>query len=97
MLDPVQNQALRLYLGAFRTSPVESLRVEANEMSLYKRRIKLSMRYAFKLYTNKHNPTRKSVFSPQYRNLFDNKPIAIKPFGLRMEKHLHDVDIRLEI
>ena len=27
MLDPMQNQALRLCLGAFRTSPVESLRV----------------------------------------------------------------------
>ena len=65
MLDPIQNQALRLCLGAFRTSPVESLRVEANEMSLYKRRIKLSMQYAVKLYTNKHNPTHKIVFSPQ--------------------------------
>ena len=96
MLDPIQNQALRLCLGAFRTSPVESLRVEANEMSLYKRRIKLSMQYAVKLYTNKHNPTHKIVFSPQYRNLFDNKPNAIKPFGLRLEKHLHDADIRLE-
>src|SRR4030088_1204527 len=30
MLDPVQNQALRLCLGAFRTSPVDSLQVEAN-------------------------------------------------------------------
>ena len=96
MLDPIQNQALRLCLGAFRTSPVESLRVEGNEMSLYKRRIKLSMQYTVKLYTNKHNPTHKIVFSPQYRNLFDNKPNAIKPFGLRMEKHLHDADIRLE-
>ena len=28
--------------------------------------------------------------------MFDNKPNAIKPFGLRMEKHLHDADIRLE-
>ena len=31
MLDPVQNQALRLCLGAFRTSPADSLCVEANE------------------------------------------------------------------
>ena len=64
MLNPIQNQALRLCLGAFRTSPVESLRVEANEMLLYKRRIKLSMQYAVKLYTNRHNPTHKIVFSP---------------------------------
>ena len=30
MLDPFQNQALRVCLGAFRTSPVESLQVEEN-------------------------------------------------------------------
>ena len=39
-------------------------------------------------YTNRHNPIHKIVFSPQYRTLFDNKPNAIKSFGLRMEKHL---------
>ena len=33
MLDPIQNQGLRLALGAFRTSPVESLQAEANEPS----------------------------------------------------------------
>ena len=54
------------------------------------------MQYAVKLYTNKHNPTHENGFSPQYRNMFDNKPNAIKPFGLRMEKHLHDANIRLE-
>jgi hypothetical protein len=37
MLEPVQNQALRLCLGAFRTSPVESLQVEANEPPLASR------------------------------------------------------------
>ena len=34
MLDPIQNQALHLCLGAFRTSPASSLLVEANEMPL---------------------------------------------------------------
>ena len=32
MLDLIQNQALRLCLGAFRTSPATSMHVEANEM-----------------------------------------------------------------
>ena len=40
MLDTVHHQGLRLALGAFRTSPVESLYVEANEPSLYLRREK---------------------------------------------------------
>ena len=36
--DPIHNQGLRLTLGAFRTSPVASLYVEADEPSLYSRR-----------------------------------------------------------
>ena len=35
MLDPIYNHGLRLALGAFRTSPVASLYVEADEPSLY--------------------------------------------------------------
>ena len=38
LLDTVHHQGLRLSLGAFRTSPVESLYVEANEPSLENRR-----------------------------------------------------------
>ena len=33
-LIPIQNQALRLCLGAFRTSPMHSLHVQANELPL---------------------------------------------------------------
>ena len=49
ILDTVHHQGLRLALGAFRTSPVESLYVEANEPSLYNRRIKLGLQYLTKL------------------------------------------------
>jgi hypothetical protein len=42
----LHHQGLRLSLGAFRTSPVESLHVEANEPSLENRDIKLGMQYA---------------------------------------------------
>src|SRR5215471_20655783 len=37
ILDPIQNQALRLCLGAFRTSPIISMQVEANEPPLWLR------------------------------------------------------------
>ena len=52
MLDPIHHQGLRLALGAFRTSPSESLLAEANEPSLYNIRLKLSMQYALKLKSN---------------------------------------------
>ena len=57
MLDPIHHQGLRLALGAFRTSPSESLLAEANEPSLYNRRLKLSMQYALELKSNPSNPT----------------------------------------
>ena len=41
-LDPVHNQGLRLSLGAFRSSPVESLYVEAHEPPLEIRRENLN-------------------------------------------------------
>ena len=46
MLDPIHNQGHRLCLGAFRTSPVESLYVDAHEPCLGARRAKLSLSIA---------------------------------------------------
>ena len=40
-LDTIHHQGIRLALGAFRTSPADSLLVEANEPSLNDRREKL--------------------------------------------------------
>src|SRR5437867_6358359 len=56
MLDPIQNLSLRLCLGAFRTSPVESLQIEANEPPLSSRRNKLAIQYAKKIKSNPTNP-----------------------------------------
>ena len=39
-LDPIHHQGLRIALGAFRTSPAQSLYVEAHEPSLTSRRLK---------------------------------------------------------
>jgi len=38
VLDPIHHQGLRIATGAFRTSQVESLYIESNEESLYRRR-----------------------------------------------------------
>ena len=51
-LDAIHHQGLRLALGTFRTSPVKSLYVEANEPWLNLRRKKLAMQYFLKLRSN---------------------------------------------
>ena len=66
ILDTVHHQGLRLALGAFRTSPVTSLYVEADEPSLTLRREKLSLQYAIRLAANPSNPAFKVTFSPQF-------------------------------
>jgi Reverse transcriptase (RNA-dependent DNA polymerase) len=63
-LDRVQNSALRICLGAFRTSPIASLHVEAGEMPLNLRREKLTLQYVLKLESNSANPTYKCILKP---------------------------------
>ena len=94
MLDPIHNQGLRLALGAFRTSPVASLYVEADEPSLYSRREKLSLQYAIRLAANPSNPAHKVTFPPNYVNLYERKPKAIKSFGIRISPLLESANIK---
>ena len=70
MLDPLHRQGLRLALGAFRTSPVASLYVEAEEPSLTTRREKFSLQYAIRLAENPSNPAHEVTFPPKYTDLY---------------------------
>ena len=88
-LEPVQNQALRLALGAFRTSPVSSLHVEANEMPMQIRRHYLSLQYALKVYANCENPAHALIHVPgNISNFYSSKPNAIRPFFSRIAESL---------
>ena len=93
MLDPVHIQGLRLCLGAFQTSPVESLYVDAHEPCLAARRAKLSLRYASKIKSLPKHPTHDAVFDIRYMKLFDARPNAIRTFGLRIKQFLTDSNI----
>ena len=96
MLDTVHHQGIRLSLGAFRTSPVESLYVEANEESLYRRRERLSLQYAIKLSSTPNNPTFDTVFRPKYSEIFAIRPNAIPTFGLRIKDLIDEANINIE-
>ena len=96
MLDTVHHQGIRLSLGAFRTSPVESLYVEANEESLYRRRERLPLQYAIKLSSTPNNPTFDTVFRPKYSEIFAIRPNAIPTFGLRIKDLIDEANINIE-
>jgi hypothetical protein len=88
MLDTIHHQGLRLALGAFRTSPVESLYAEAGEPSLHLCRKKLSLRYVTRISSNSKNPAKNIIFKPSYIEKFVDKPKEVKPLGLRLKDNL---------
>ena len=81
----LDHQGLRLILGAFRTSSVESLYSEAHEAPLSLRRQKLAMQYFIKIISCPTNPAFHCIVHPLYKPLFDRKENAIKPFGFRIQ------------
>ncbi|MDA3086478.1 reverse transcriptase domain-containing protein, partial [Campylobacter sp. CS_ED1] len=95
-LDTIHNQALRLALGAFRTSPVESLYVEANEPSLEHRREQLSLQYAARAAANPSNPAHEVIFSKTDTKYYDKRPKAIRPLSLRLQESLENTNISPE-
>ena len=81
-LDPIHNQALRICLGAFRTTPLASLYVEANINSLENRRQLANMNYYFRIHQiEKQN---------RHSNIIDferNFPISnTKTFGFKVRE-----------
>jgi ribonuclease HI len=92
-LNTIHHALMRLCLGAFRTSPVESLYVLAKEPSLSLRRIKLSMQYLVKLKACPTNPAFDPIFHPKYCQIYANKEKTIKPLGLRMQCYLDIIKI----
>ena len=79
MLDPIHHQGFRLALGAFRTSPIASLYVEADEPSLNTRRKKLSLQYAIRIAENNSNPAHEVTYQPKYIDRFFLSPLTF-PF-----------------
>ena len=75
-------------LGAFRTSLVESVYVDAHEPSLGTRRVKLSLQNASKFKSVRKHPTNDAVFRNKYTKLFDTRPYANCTFGLRIKYFL---------
>ena len=94
MLHPIHNQGLRLALGGFRTSPVASRYVEADEPSLYSPREKLSLQYAIRLAANSSNHAREVTFPPNYIDFYELKPKAIKSFGIRISPLLESANCK---
>jgi ribonuclease HI len=94
-LDTIHHQGIRLALGAFRTSPIQSLYIEGHEPSLRSRRLKLALQYIIKLKGNILNPAYKCIFTPGYKRLYEARPTYVRPLSLRMKSHLEALHTNL--
>ena len=88
-LDVVHNLGLRICTGSFRTSPVESIYVDAEELPLDLRREELGLRYLNRL---KSNSTYK-VPSVCNNRQFE-KPRCSKPFLVRIHEQVNQPDLK---
>ena len=81
-LNPIHNQAMRLCLGAFHTTPIESLEVESNLHSLDYRRKFLGIKYFARTQTIDKDKTICNLQDKRQVKLFQNskryKSVAVK-------------------
>lgn len=97
LLDPIHHQALRICLGAYRTTPIESLYVEANIPSLEDRRKISSLKYLTRTLTIDKNSRTTKLESMNKDRLFNNSKKIQNPIGLKTRLLMSDLKIQLPV
>ena len=93
ILDPIHHKCLRICLGAFRTTPINSLYVESNITSLDLRRKIACIQYYFRNQEiEKRNIT--TIFqNPNSDVIFERRKKGPFPIGMLIRKYLNFFDI----
>ena len=93
VLDSVHNAGIRLSTGAFKSSPIPSLLVDAGQVPLGLLCQSLLVRYWYRIQRIPNSLTFKAVFSKKYFNFYDRHPRYPKPFGYRVDKLVEELCI----
>nr|XP_053628180.1 uncharacterized protein LOC128685670 [Cherax quadricarinatus] len=92
-LNPIHHQGLRLCLGAFRSSPVESLYAEANVPSLSDRRDAHCLRYYVRSHDLRNPSIYRMVTDISRHSLFVRRSCLLRPFSLRLHSLLSSLQL----
>ncbi|GFQ74953.1 uncharacterized protein TNCT_376901 [Trichonephila clavata] len=97
ILDPVHHQDLRLCLGAFRTSPVESLYTEAYEPPLDLRRKYLCLNHFMKIQSMKTNTAYSYFFNFSLYDFNSHRSSLTysQPFHFRIRDLINDLNLNI--
>ena len=74
-LDIIENEAMRVATGAFRSSPVASLQIVTNEAPLQDGREQQALKYYYKIKENLKNPACIILIAPRQQLLYRNKEL----------------------
>ncbi|GFX07288.1 putative RNA-directed DNA polymerase from transposon X-element [Trichonephila clavipes] len=92
-LDPVHHMALRICSGAFRTSPVQSLYFNCNQLPLDLRWRKLFLVYYFKILSVPSHPLKNVYIRTSMKRLYDAQPSNTQPFMDRVKLLITEFDL----
>ena len=94
VLDRIQNTALRLATGAFRTSPAASLCCESGIPPLKYRRQRFLLNYGIGIRAQPNHPNYDTLFNAQLE-VFQLRPTITRPVGIRIQELLNNLDEEL--
>ena len=92
-LEVVHNTALRLALGAFKSSPILSLCAESGEPPLKYRRTQLSLQHYIRLQRMPESPTAICVLENHGDQQYDGR---LSPLGTRCRRLINELDIDIQ-
>ena len=94
-LNPVHHQAIRLCLGAYRSSPVESLYVESGELPLAYRRQMLQLQYYARTKQFKPSDIQTRLDDDMYDNMYTSRPSKQPSLGQIVRRLVDELDIQM--
>ena len=92
-LDSVHHAGIRLATGAFRTSPIPSLLVDAGELPLDMYRQSSMLRYWYRLQRLPDSLVFKTVTRETNFRFYEEHPKSPQPFGFRVKQILLNLDL----
>ena len=90
-LNSIQNTTICLSLGAFKTSPANSLHVLSSSLPLDLRRLQFCLRYTLKIYTMNSHPLYHKFQDQESINRLSKKSQRYQPFYVRAHNELEEV------
>ena len=92
-LDAVHHESLRICLGAFRTSTVQSLYVKAGEILLPLRSMRFTMNFMLKLHSFSDNLAHDCIVNSKFLSHFETQIHIITTSGICLQPHFQAAEL----